>query len=79
MRVLREDRTEVEIMETVDYGNTDLRSVIEGDSRGHREEESFSKHGYTEQEFSDGELVDVEAEADVEEDYDDMYDSFDEE
>ena len=29
-------KTEVEIMESVDYGETDLRAVIEGDSRGHR-------------------------------------------
>ena len=31
VKVLRDDNTEVEIMETVDYGDTDLRSVIEGD------------------------------------------------
>ena len=30
VRVLRDDNTEVEIMETVDYGETDLRSIIEG-------------------------------------------------
>ena len=70
VRVLREDRTEVEIMETVDYGDTDLRSVIEGESRNHREEESFGAHGYTQQEFEDGELVGVE------EDFDDEDDDF---
>ena len=63
VRVLREDHTEVEIMETVDYGNTDLRSVIEGDSRGMEGEEAFRRHGYTQQEFAeDGELVDVQIE-----------------
>ena len=31
VRVLREDNTEVEIMETIDYGETDLHSIIEGD------------------------------------------------
>ena len=31
VRVLREDNTEVEIMETVDMGETDFRSLIEGD------------------------------------------------
>ena len=33
VKVLKEDQTEVELMETVDYGDTDLRSVIEGDNR----------------------------------------------
>ena len=65
-------------METVDYGNTDLRSVIEGDSRSSRDEESFSRHGYTEQEFSGGELVDVEVEEE-EVDFDEFEESFDEE
>ena len=31
VRVLREDQTEVEIMETVDYGDTDYRYEMEGD------------------------------------------------
>ena len=31
VRVLRDDNTEVEIMENVDYGETDLRHIIEGD------------------------------------------------
>ena len=75
VRVLRDDNTEVEIMETVDYGDTDLRSVIEGD-RHSREEESFAKHGYTQQEFEGEELVDVEEEDD--EDMDDDYLEFDE-
>ncbi|MBD9014238.1 MAG: DNA-directed RNA polymerase subunit beta [Lachnospiraceae bacterium] len=58
VRVLREDHTEVEIMENIDYGDTDLRSVIEGDHDYNRGEEKFD--GYTKQEFSDGDLVDVE-------------------
>ena len=32
VRVLSEDGSEVHIMETSDYGDTDLRHVIEGDS-----------------------------------------------
>ena len=64
VKVLREDQTEVEIMETVDYGDTDLRSVIEGESRRQSDSESFSKHGYTQQEFEGEELVDVEEEED---------------
>ena len=31
VRVLKDDNTEVEIMETIDYGATDLNSVMEGD------------------------------------------------
>ena len=34
VRVLRDDQTEVEIMESVDYGETDLRAVIEGRFQG---------------------------------------------
>ena len=29
VRVLKDDNTEVEIMENIDYGDTDLRSIIE--------------------------------------------------
>jgi DNA-directed RNA polymerase subunit beta len=60
VRVLRDDNTEVEIGENIDYSDTDLRSIIEGD-RGFRQEESFENYGYQQQEFSDGELVDVDA------------------
>ncbi len=65
VRVLSEDGSEVHIMETSDYGDTDLRHVIEGDSRGRRDEESFGKHGYTKQEFSGEELVNVEEDEDM--------------
>ncbi len=59
VRVLRDDNVEVEIMETVDYGETNLNSIIEGDRR-YGDDESYGEHGYTEQEFVDGELEDVE-------------------
>ena len=59
VRVLRDDNTEVEIMETVDMGETDFRSLIEGD-RKYRQEENLGAQGYTEQEFEGEELVDVE-------------------
>ena len=82
VKVLREDNTEVELMETIDYGDTDLRSVIEGDRRYHnKEEESFGSYGFSKQEFEDGELVDV-AEEEPEEDADDFVETeetFDEE
>ena len=61
MRVLREDMTEVEIMENVDYGDTDMCHIIEGDSRG-RDNEDYAGHGFTKQEFEGEELVDVEEE-----------------
>ena len=73
VRVLGEDMQEVEIMENVDYGDTDMRSIIEGDSRG-REEEDYGSHGFSKQEFEGEELVDVEEEADE----DDVFLGFDE-
>jgi DNA-directed RNA polymerase subunit beta len=62
VRVLRDDNTEVEIMETVDYGETDLHSIIEGDKRYRDENESYGHHGFTEQEFVGEELENVEPE-----------------
>ena len=48
--------------ETIEYGETDLRKVIEGDSRNHRREDSeeFKRHGFTQQHFDEEteELVD---------------------
>ena len=60
VRVLRDDNTEVEIMETVDMGETDFRSLIEGDRKYRQDEENLGEHGYTTQEFQGEELVDVE-------------------
>ena len=62
VRVLREDQTEVEIMETIDYGETDLHSIIEGDRKYNSENESYGEHGFSQQEFAGEELVDVEEE-----------------
>ena len=81
--VLRDDGTEVEIGENVDYGETDLRHIIEGDSRYNRDE-SFGDYGCQQQEFKDGELVGVESDDDSSDDFEgesDDYtdDSFDEE
>ena len=60
VRVLRDDNTEVEIMENVDYGDTDLRHIIEGDRKYRDDNESFGDHGFTEQEFVGEELEDIE-------------------
>ena len=73
VRVLREDNTEVEIMEASDYGETDLRSIIEGD-KGFRKEEQYGEHGFSQQEFDGEELVDIEE--DFPEDFDEA-DDFD--
>ena len=84
VRVLRDDNTEVEIMETADMGETDFRSLIEGD-RKYNQNDDFGAQGYTEQEFDGEELVDVEEEPEDDfelefEETDDFgYDNFDEE
>ena len=82
VRVLREDQTEVEIMETIDYGENDYRYEIEGDSRNYDyERDSLGSMGYQKQEFDEdsGELVssddeeiaddDLEMDADFEESF----------
>ncbi len=69
VRVLRADNTEVEIVETVDYGETDLHSIIEGDRR-YESNESYGAHGFSQQEFEGGELVDVQEEVAEPEDFD---------
>ena len=75
VRVLRDDNTEVELMESVDYGNTDFRSIMEGDER-HYNEDEFGAYGYTKQEVSDGEFVNVEEKNDDQEDSSDYEDDF---
>ena len=84
VRVLRDDNTEVEIMESIDYGDTDLRSVIEGDRKYHdKEEDSFGKYGFSKQHFEGEELVDMEddsnADTSSDDDYLDLEETFDEE
>ena len=71
VRVLRDDHTEVEIMETIDYGESDYRYEIEGDSRNYDyEQDSLGSMGYQKQEFDEdsGELVSSEEEDDFAED-----------
>ncbi|MDE6314315.1 MAG: DNA-directed RNA polymerase subunit beta [Lachnospiraceae bacterium] len=63
VRVLRDDNTEVEIMETLDYGETDIHSIIEGDKDFNYEKEQLGTMGFRKQEFNENEeLVDVEEE-----------------
>ncbi len=61
VRVLRDDNTEVQIAESTEFEETDLRSIIEGD-RHFQKEESFGSYGYQKQEFKNDELVTVEEE-----------------
>ena len=68
VRVLRDDQTEVEIMETIDYGENDYRYEIEGDSRNYDyEQDSLGSMGYQKQEFDEdsGELVSSDEEDDA--------------
>ena len=68
VKVLRDDATEVKIMESIDYGETDFRDVLEGDSRrfNRYEEEPLGRMGFQKQEIDaqSGEFVSAEDEAD---------------
>ena len=81
VKVLDEERNEVELIETSEYGNTDINSIIGNDKDyAFEDNESFAKHGFTKQEFdSDNEeLVDIEEDED-DADFDDADDFFDDE
>jgi DNA-directed RNA polymerase subunit beta len=75
MKVLDENGNEVELKENVDLGETDYRSVMEGENRStsERDGDRFVDNGYQTQEFNDDEeLVTVDDEADdFEDDFDD--------
>ena len=78
VKVLKDDNTEVEIMETSEYGDTDLNSIIAGDRNfAFDNDESFESMGFTRQEFDEDneELISIE---DEEDEYDEeIYDDFD--
>ncbi|MDD2972231.1 MAG: DNA-directed RNA polymerase subunit beta [Lachnospiraceae bacterium] len=84
VKVLRDDNTEVEITESIDYSEAiDYRDVIEGDSRGcDYGKDNLGSMGYQKQEFNheNGELVaadeeveDVEEEADMDPEFEDSF------
>jgi DNA-directed RNA polymerase subunit beta len=81
VKVLDEDRNEVELIETSEYGNTDINAIIGNDKDyAFEDSESFSQHGFTKQEFDaeNEELVDIEDdEDDADFDDDDFYDDAD--
>ena len=81
VKVYDENRNEVEIMESVDYSDTDFRVEMEGDNKYDYGKESFD--GYTKKEFdsNSGDLVDSydeeEEDDDLEDDFGDDFDSSD--
>ena len=78
VKVLDEDRNEVQLMETSEYGNTDINAIIAGDKNfAFESNESFAKSGFTKQEFDadSEELVNIEEEE--EPDIDVFSDDFD--
>ena len=80
VKVLDEDRNEVELIETSEYGNTDINAIIGNDKDyAFEDSESFEKHGFTKQEFDseNEELVNIEGEDDSDEDFGDADEFFD--
>ena len=81
VKVLDEDRNEVELMETSEYGNTDLNSIISGDKDfAFEDSDSFAKMGFSQKEFNaeNEELVDVDEEPEEDEDDSDFFDDVEE-
>ena len=78
VRLLRDDQTEVEIGETIDYGDENLNELITGESYTLKTEGSLGDLGFTEQEFENGELTDIDDDDydDSDEDYSDDSDDF---
>ena len=77
VKVLDEEGGEVELAENIDYGDTDIRSILESDSKNYSQNESLGSYGYQTEEFKDGELVAVEDDSyadDMDDDYSDISD-----
>ena len=77
VKVLDENRQEVELMEISEYGNTDLNAIIAGDKDfAFEDSESFSKRGFSKVEFdADSEEL-VAVDEDEDEEPDDLDDDF---
>ncbi|MBQ9910453.1 MAG: DNA-directed RNA polymerase subunit beta [Lachnospiraceae bacterium] len=63
VRVLRDDNTEVEIGENIDYGNTNFNSILNEDSRRYADSRELANAGYSVQEVKNGEFVEVQNES----------------
>ena len=75
VRVLRDDQTEVELGESVDYGDDDFNSIMQGDG-GFRfdTEESLGDYVHKQQTVNnDGEFVDIEDEGSADDDTEEFY------
>jgi DNA-directed RNA polymerase subunit beta len=75
VKVLDEEGGEVQLMETSEYGNTDLNAIIAGDRNfAFENSESFESRGFTRQEFDESseELVNVDDEFSDDYDEDDV-------
>ena len=72
IKVLGEDDTEIKLLESVDYGETNFNAMLSNNNYP-KGREDFAKAGYTTQEFVDGELEDIEPEDDefIDDDFDD--------
>ena len=79
VRVYDENQNEVEIMESIEYGDTDFRIDMEGDGNYDYEKESFAAMGYQKQEFDaeSEELVSAEDDSDFEDALEDDFDTAD--
>ncbi|MCC8167917.1 MAG: DNA-directed RNA polymerase subunit beta [Clostridiales bacterium] len=79
VKLLDEDRNEVQLMETSEYGNTDINAILGNDKDyAFEDNESFERHGFTKQEFDNdkGEIVDSDYDDD---EFDEDFDDFDDE
>ena len=72
VKVLKEDDTEVEMVENIDYGETEYKAMINNVDYA-KQQEDLAAAGYQTQEFQDGELVGVD-DADIVEDAEDVAD-----
>ncbi len=74
VRVLRDDNTEVEIMETVDYTDPEVKPMLDDGNVNY--DEPLAEYGFQKQEFENDELVNAEDDEDYDEFEDDVFDEF---
>ncbi|MDR1764580.1 MAG: DNA-directed RNA polymerase subunit beta [Lachnospiraceae bacterium] len=71
MRVLRDDNTEVEMNETIDYGDPSMRAIMEEDRVGRREE-AYGRSGFQMQRLDGSQMIDLSEDDDWDDDEDDL-------
>ena len=65
VRVLREDDTEVEVKESIDYGSSDVKDIM-GDNTGFADDENLAGAGFSTKAFDENEeLVDISSSDDL--------------